>query len=74
MRGKGIGRRLVEHSLQTARQDGFTALQFNAVVCTNERAVKLYKDLGFQQLARIKNGYRLKDNSFTDTFMFIKEL
>ena len=41
-RGKGIGRKLVEHSLETAAALGFRILQFNAVVATNTAARKLY--------------------------------
>jgi Acetyltransferase (GNAT) family len=40
----GVGRRMVEHSLQRACERGFKAIQFNFVVSTNERAVRLYKD------------------------------
>lgn len=37
--GHGIGSRLCDHSLETARQAGFLAMQFNAVVSTNHRAL-----------------------------------
>ena len=43
--GKGVGRRMVEHSLQQARKRGFKAVLFNFVATTNERAVGLYKTL-----------------------------
>lgn len=36
VRGQKLGRQLGEHSLLTARQLGFVAMQFNAVVSTNE--------------------------------------
>ncbi|WP_040195842.1 GNAT family N-acetyltransferase [Candidatus Soleaferrea massiliensis] len=74
LRGQGIGRKLVEHSLERAKAHGFTALQFNAVVCTNTPAIKLYEDLGFERMCRVQHGYRLKDGSFADTFLFIKQL
>ena len=73
-RGKGIGRLLVTHSLQKAREDGFVGLQFNAVVCTNTAAIALYEDLGFRRIAQIPNGYRLKDGSYTDTIVFFYPL
>jgi ribosomal protein S18 acetylase RimI-like enzyme len=43
----GVGRALVEHSLERARAEGFLAMQFNYVVSTNGPAVALYRKLGF---------------------------
>src|SRR5215471_17476638 len=45
--GRGIGSRMCEHSLVEARTKGFEAMQFNAVVSTNHRAVALWKRHGF---------------------------
>lgn len=72
-RGNGIGRALVEHSLKMAKADNFMAMQFNGVVSTNY-AAKLYKDIGFKLIGTIEDGFRLKDGSFTDTFIFYKKL
>ena len=38
MAGRGVGRRLAEAVLDRARAAGYVAMQFNAVVATNERA------------------------------------
>jgi L-amino acid N-acyltransferase YncA len=46
--GHGIGRALGEDVIAWARDAGFRAIQFNAVVETNERAVRLWKSLGFE--------------------------
>lgn len=46
-RGRGVGRALGEWVLAWARQQGYAAMQFNAVVETNVVAVKLWQDLGF---------------------------
>lgn len=69
-RGKGIGRQLVQHCMDTAVRLGFTILQFNAVVATNSGALHLYRSLGFQQLGTIKKGFRLKDGSYEDICPF----
>jgi GNAT superfamily N-acetyltransferase len=45
--GRGVGRALVEDSLEWARQGGFRGMQFNAVVATNSPALALYESLGF---------------------------
>ena len=51
--GQGIGRRLVEHSLELARAAGFQAMVFNAVVETNVNAVHLYESMGFRIIGTI---------------------
>ena len=55
--GRGIGRALGEHVLDRARADGFRAMQFNAVVSTNTRAVALWESLGFEIIATLPEGY-----------------
>jgi ribosomal protein S18 acetylase RimI-like enzyme len=56
--GRGVGRALGEHVLEQARRDGFRAMQFNAVVETNTRAVSLWKSLGFEVMATLPEGFR----------------
>jgi hypothetical protein len=46
--GRGIARLMCQHSLDHARLRGYRAMQFNFVVSTNERAVRLWKSLGFK--------------------------
>ena len=53
----GVGRALAEHVLGLARADGFRAMQFNAVVETNVRAVALWRSLGFDVLATVPEGF-----------------
>lgn len=50
--GRGIARRMCEHSLERARAVGYRAMQFNFVVSTNQRAVRLWQSLGFEILCR----------------------
>jgi GNAT superfamily N-acetyltransferase len=51
-RGRGLGRRLVEHSLHEARRLGFDAMQFNLVFASNP-ARQMYRQMGFQEVGRI---------------------
>ena len=39
---------MAEHCLHEARRLGFRAIQFNFVVSTNESAIRLWEDLGFE--------------------------
>jgi ribosomal protein S18 acetylase RimI-like enzyme len=45
--GRGVARAMCAHSLDHARARGFRAMQFNIVVSTNERAVRLWQAMGF---------------------------
>jgi L-amino acid N-acyltransferase YncA len=56
--GRGVGRALGENMLQWARTSGFRAVQFNAVVETNEPAVALWRSLGFEVLANVPEAFR----------------
>lgn len=51
-RRRGIGRRLVEHSLATARTRGFDAMLFMLVLDSNPSG-RLYERLGFEQVGRV---------------------
>jgi len=54
--GKGVARAMCAHSLEHAKRRGFRAVQFNFVVRTNERAVRLWQSFGFEIVGRIPEG------------------
>ena len=55
--GMGIGRMLMDASIDCARQAGYTQLELE-VVADNERAVSLYRCAGFEEYGRNPRGYR----------------
>jgi len=55
--GRGTGRALGEDMLDWARRSGFRAVQFNAVVETNERAVALWRSLGFAVIGTVPEAF-----------------
>jgi GNAT superfamily N-acetyltransferase len=55
--GRGVGRALGEHVIRCARARGYRAMQFNAVVETNTRAVALWQALGFEILATVPEAF-----------------
>jgi GNAT superfamily N-acetyltransferase len=57
-RGRGVGRALGEHVLGWARDRGFLAMQFNAVVETNTGAVRLWQALGFEIVGTVPEAFR----------------
>ena len=56
-RGRGVGRALGEWVLNWAREQGYAAMQFNAVVETNTAAVALWKDLGFEIIGTVPKAF-----------------
>jgi L-amino acid N-acyltransferase YncA len=66
VRGRGIGRLLVEHSVRRAREAGYLAIQFNAVADTNTYAIKLYEDLGFATVGTVPQGFRHTTRGLVD--------
>jgi GNAT superfamily N-acetyltransferase len=56
-RGRGVGRRLGEHVVQWHREQGFRAIQFNAVVETNTAAVRLWQSLGFRIIGTVPEAF-----------------
>ena len=73
-RGLHIGEQLVKDSLKVGAELGFRILQFNAVVATNIHALHLYERLGFKQLGRIPQGFRMKDGHYEDIIPHYIEL
>ncbi|MDO4556393.1 MAG: GNAT family N-acetyltransferase [Lachnospiraceae bacterium] len=66
LRGRRIGEILVRDCMKKGKELGFRILQFNAVVRTNEAALRLYKKLGFTQLGVIPDGFLMKDGTYED--------
>ena len=73
-RGTGVGRALVEHSLEAARSAGFLAMQFNAVVATNVHAIRLYHQLGFATVGVIPGAFRHPGAGLVDLVVMHRDL
>jgi len=73
-RRKGIGRLMGERSIEEARRMGFHAMQFNFVVKSNEKAVRLWKSLGFEIIGEIPEAFRHKENGLTNAYIMYRKL
>ena len=56
-RGQGVGRALGEYALDWARDQGYSAMQFNAVVESNRVAVDLWQSLGFEIVGTVPEAF-----------------
>ncbi|GLK75904.1 acetyltransferase [Methylopila jiangsuensis] len=55
--GRGVARAMCAHSLERAGGRGFRAMQFNFVVSTNERAVRLWRAFGFETVGVLPDAF-----------------
>ena len=72
--GRGIARTMCLHSLERAKERGFHAMQFNFVVSTNDRAVKLWLSLGFEIVGRLPRAFQHPERGFVDALVMYREL
>jgi ribosomal protein S18 acetylase RimI-like enzyme len=72
--GRGVGRALVEHSLEQAREAGYMAMQFNYVVSTNVAAIGLYEKLGFSIVGTLPKAFRHERLGFVDAHVLYRFL
>jgi ribosomal protein S18 acetylase RimI-like enzyme len=72
--GRGVGRAMAEDALVRARAAGYSAMQFNLVVATNEPALALWRQLGFGIVGRIPRGFRHAEHGLVDALIMYRDL
>jgi ribosomal protein S18 acetylase RimI-like enzyme len=72
--GRGIARQMCLHSLGHARARGYRAMQFNFVVSTNERAVRLWESLGFTVVGRLPLAFHHPSLGDVDALVMFQSL
>jgi ribosomal protein S18 acetylase RimI-like enzyme len=72
--GRGIARLMCQHSLNHARARGYRAMQFNFVVSTNERAVRLWESLGFEIVGRLPLAFKHPIHGYVDALVMFQSL
>ncbi|PZU10190.1 GNAT family N-acetyltransferase [Sphingomonas sp.] len=72
--GRGIAGRMCGHSIDHARARGYRAMQFNFVVSTNVRAIRLWQRMGFAVVGRLPGAFRHPDAGFVDALVMYQAL
>lgn len=72
--GRGVARSMCEHSLAYARSRDYRAMQFNFVVSTNERAVRLWQSLGFAIVGRLPAAFQHSAHGYVDALVMYQLL
>ncbi len=72
--GRGIAQTMFDHSLVRARDKGFRAMQFNFVVSSNERALKLWQRNGFEIVGRLPEAFFHPKLGYVDAYVMFRKL
>jgi ribosomal protein S18 acetylase RimI-like enzyme len=72
--GRGVARTMCAHSLARAKDQGFRAMQFNFVVSTNTRAVRLWESFGFEIVARLPDVFLSPQAGYVDALVMFRTL
>jgi len=72
--GRGVARAMCAHSLDRARERGFRAMQFNFVVGTNDRAVRLWQRFGFEIVGQLPGAFRHPERGYVDALVMYRDL
>jgi ribosomal protein S18 acetylase RimI-like enzyme len=72
--GRGVASAMCAHSLEHARGRRFRAMQFNFVVRTNERAVRLWQRHGFRIVGHLPKAFLHPELGYTDAYVMYREL
>ena len=72
--GRGVGSAMCAHSIEHARGRGFKAMQFNFVVSTNGRALRLWQRHGFRIVGNLPKAFQHPDGSYAVAYVMYRDL
>lgn len=72
--GKGVASAMCSHSLEHAGKRGFRAMQFNLVVSTNEKAVRLWQRFSFDIVGRLPGAFLHPFHGYVDAYVMYRQL
>ncbi len=73
-RNQQIGSMLCQHSIETATQLQYRAMQFNIVVAENEPAIRLWQRFAFRKIGTVPAAFRMPDQRLVDVIIMHREL
>jgi ribosomal protein S18 acetylase RimI-like enzyme len=72
--GRGVAQAMCSHSLGEAKSRGFSAMQFNFVIASNERAVRLWQRMGFAIAGRLPGAFQHPRLGLVDAYVMLRNL
>lgn len=73
-RGQGLGKHLVDHSLEQAKLHGYTGMRINMVVSTNAAALRVCQACGFEIIGTVPQAFRHPVRGLVDTHIMFHGL
>lgn len=70
---QGIGGKMMEECLKWCLAHDIKQVELDAVT-NNIRAIKMYKQFGFEVIGKLPNALHYKDNTYADEYIMIKKL
>lgn len=64
---------MIEVALERAKEAGYEQAELE-VIAGNERAISLYKQLGFEEFGVFPDNIKYKDGSYADAVWMMKKL
>lgn len=71
--GLGLGKELTKACIQCARDAGYSQLELN-VVAENDKALSLYKSLGFEEYGRNPRGFNSRISGYQELVYMLMQL
>ena len=72
--GRAVARAMCLDSLDRAKAQGYRAMQFNFVVASNVRAIRLWESLGFAVVGRLPGAFRHPRLGYVDALVMYRSL
>jgi L-amino acid N-acyltransferase YncA len=72
--GQGVAPAMCAHSMDRARERGFRAMQYNFVICSNERAVRLWQSFDFEIVGRLPKAFLHPTLGYVDAYVMYRDL
>ena len=69
----GVGGKMMEECIQWCKDKGVTQMELD-VVKDNERAIKMYRDFGFEITGTISKALHYQDGTYADEYTMIKNI
>lgn len=73
-RGRGVAQALCRHSIEEAGRRGYRAMQYNLVISTNDRAVRLWQHMGFTVVGALPGAFRRPNGDYVDALVMYMSL
>ncbi len=73
-RGRGVAQALCRHSIEEADRRGYRAMQYNLVISTNDRAVRLWQHMGFTVVGALPGAFRRPNGDYVDALVMYRSV